>query len=77
MTISLKTEKYKKNFRLIKKHPKKKPNLNKKLKKIFDFEHKKNRSNFLSKLSKSWLYFSIKGRKLSFNQTLIFIELNE
>ena len=77
MTISLKTEKYKKKFRLIKKHPKKKPTLNKKLKKIFDFEYKKNGSNFLSKLSESWLYFPIKGRKLSFNQTLIFIELNE
>ena len=40
---------------------------NPKLKKIFDFDYKKNRTNFLSKLSESWLQYSIKGRKEKIN----------
>ena len=77
MSILLQNNKYKKILDLIKKYPKRRPTLNKKLKKIFNFEYKKNRTNLLSQLSESWLHFPIKERKLSLNQTLIFIELNE
>ena len=58
------------DFELLNKYPKKRPPLNDKLKKIFDSEYKKNRSNFLSQLSESWLHYSIKGRKDSSNNTL-------
>ncbi len=60
----------KNNLELLKKYPKKRPTLNKKLKKIFDAEYKNNRSNFLSQLSESWLHYSIKGRKISNLKTL-------
>ena len=60
----------KKTSVLIGKYPKKRPPLNNKLKKIFDLEYKKNRSNFLSQLSESWLHFAIKGRKEFLNKTL-------
>lgn len=53
----------KKILTLINKYPKKRPPLNKVLKKIFDSEYKKNRTNFLVQLSESWFHFSIKGRK--------------
>ena len=53
----------KKVLTLINKYPKKRPPLNKVLKKIFDSEYKKNRTNFLVQLSESWFHFSIKGRK--------------
>jgi len=48
---------------LLKKYPKKRAPLSKKIKKIFNNEYTKNRTNFLSQLSESWLHFSIKGRK--------------
>jgi hypothetical protein len=70
MSILLNRQQYKKALSLIRKYPKKRPTLNKKLKKIFNFEYKKNRTNFLSQLSESWLHFSIKGRKDSFNKSL-------
>lgn len=70
MSVLLQKQEYKKALKLIKKYPKKRPPLNKKLKKIFDFEYKKNRTNFLSQLSESWLHFSIKGRKEKFNNSL-------
>ena len=63
MSILLQKQENKKVLKLIKKYPKKRPSLNKKLKKIFDFEYKKNRTNFLSQLSESWQHYSIKGRK--------------
>ena len=47
---------------LLNKFPKKRTKLSKPLKKIFDIEYKKNRTNFLSQLSESWLHFSIKER---------------
>ncbi len=59
-----------KNFDLLKKFPKKRPPLNKKIRKIFNAEYKRNRANFLSQLSESWLHYSIKGRKKSSNKTL-------
>ena len=70
MSILLTKQEYKKTLKLLKKYPKKRPPLNKKLKKIFNFEYKKNRTNFLSQLSESWLHFSIKGRKESLNKSL-------
>jgi len=70
MDILLMKQEYKKALLLIKKYPKKRPSLNKKLKKIFDFEYKKNRTNFLSQLSERWLHFSIKGRKDGFKKSL-------
>ena len=70
MSILLTKQEYKKTLKLLKKYPKKRPSLNKKLKKIFNFEYKKNRTNFLSQLSESWLHFSIKGRKESLNKSL-------
>ena len=70
MNILLKDQKFKKALELIKKYPKRRPPLNKKLKKIFNFEYKKNRTNLLSQLSESWLHFSIKGRKENFNTSL-------
>ena len=70
MSILLLKQEYKKALKLLKKYPKKRPPLSKKLKKIFNFEYKKNRTNFLSQLSESWLHFSIKGRKKIFNKTL-------
>ena len=48
---------------LLKKYPKKRILLSKKIKKIFVNEYKNNRTNFLSQLSESWMHFSIKGRK--------------
>ena len=66
----MKKEIIKNRFELLKRYPKKRPLLNKKLKKIFDKEYKKNRSNFLSQLSESWLHCSIKGRKNNFHKTL-------
>jgi hypothetical protein len=60
----------KSDFELLKKYPKKRPSLNDKLKKIFDNEYKKNRSNSLSQISESWLHYSIKGRKNTSNNTL-------
>lgn len=70
MSILLQNNKYKKILDLIKKYPKRRPALNKKLKKIFNFEYKKNRTNLLSQLSESWLHFSIKGRKEDLNKSL-------
>ena len=70
MGVLLQKQEYKKALKLIKKYPKKRPSLNKKLKKIFDFEYKKNRTNFLSQLSESWLHYSIKGRKEKLNNSL-------
>jgi len=70
MSNLLQNNKYKKVINLINKYPKKRPPLNKKLKKIFNFEYKKNRTNLLSQLSESWLHFSIKGRKVDFNKSL-------
>ena len=48
---------------LLKKYPKKRRPLSKELKKIFNEEYSKNRANFLSQLSESWMHFAIKGRK--------------
>ena len=48
---------------LVKKYPKKRILLSKRIKKIFANEYKKNRTNIISQLSESWLHFSIKGRK--------------
>ena len=70
MRVLLQKQEYKKALKLLKQYPKKRPPLNKKLKKIFDFEYKKNRTNFLSQLSESWLHFSIRGRKKFFNKSL-------
>jgi len=70
MGVLLQKQEYKKAVKLLKQYPKKRPPLNKKLKKIFDFEYKKNRTNFLSQLSESWLHFSIRGRKKFFNKSL-------
>mgnify|MGYP006107129771 FL=1 len=70
MSILLQKLEYKKALELIKKYPKRRPPLNKKLKKIFDFEYKKNRTNLLSQLSESWLHFSIKGREEGFYTSL-------
>ena len=70
MSILLQKLEYKKALELIRKYPKRRPPLNKKLKKIFDFEYKKNRTNLLSQLSESWLHYSIKGRKEDFNTSL-------
>lgn len=53
-----------------KKYPKKRPKLDDQLKKIFDSEYKKNRTNFLSQLCESWLHYSIKGRKNEHETTL-------
>ena len=57
-------------FELLKKYPKKRAKLNLNLKKIFEDEYKRNRSNFLSQLSESWLHYSIKGRKEINQKTL-------
>jgi DNA-directed RNA polymerase subunit K/omega len=70
MSILLQKLEYKKGLELIRKYPKRRPPLNKKLKKIFDFEYKKNRTNLLSQLSESWLHFSIKGREEGFYTSL-------
>ena len=56
---------------LLKKFPKKRISLSKPLKKIFDIEYKKNRNNFLSQLSESWLHFSIKGRSSNLNNSTL------
>ena len=48
-------DKYQSIFNLLKKYPKKRPALSGEIKKIFDIEYKKNRENFLSQLSESWL----------------------
>ncbi len=48
---------------VLKKFPKKRRPLSKKLKKIFNEEYSRNRTNLLSQLSESWMHFSIKGRK--------------
>lgn len=61
---------YKKIFEILDKYPKKRTKLNKNIKKIFRDEYKRNRSNFLSQLSESWLHYSIKGRKDKFQKTL-------
>jgi len=47
---------------IIKNYPKKRNPLSREINKIFKREYKKNRTNFLSQLSESWLHFSIKGR---------------
>ena len=57
MSILLDKQQYKKALSLIGKYPKKRPALNKKLKKIFNFEYKKNRTNFLSQLSEELASF--------------------
>ncbi len=60
----------KKIFELLKKYPKKRAKLNLNIKKIFEDEYRRNRSNFLSQLSESWLHYSIKGRKEKNQKTL-------
>ncbi len=52
---------------LLNKFPKRRTQLSKPLKKIFDIEYKKNRTNFLTQLSESWLHFAIKGRLSNLN----------
>ena len=48
------------NKYLLKKFPKKRPPLPKKLSKIFNKFYLTNRQNFLSQLSEKWLHYSIK-----------------
>ena len=57
--------------KIIKKYPKKRINLSPNIKKIFDYEYKKNRQNFLSQASESWLHFSIKGRLSNLNNSTL------
>jgi len=52
------------NKYLLKKFPKKRPPLPKKLSKIFNKFYLTNRQNFLSQLSEKWLHYSIKERNL-------------
>ncbi len=56
---------------LLKKFPKKRISLSRPLRKIFDIEYKKNRNNFLSQLSESWLHFSIKGRSSNLDNSTL------
>lgn len=59
MKISLKS--------VLNKFPKKRPKLSKPIKNIFDIEYRKNRTNYFSQLSESWLHYSIKGRSCNIN----------
>jgi len=52
---------------VLNKYPKKRSQLSRPLKNIFDVEYKKNRTNFFSQLSESWLHYSIKGRSSNIN----------
>ena len=51
-------------YSLLRKYPKRRGNLPKPIKKIFDNEYLNNRQNFLSQLSERWLHLSMDDRKI-------------